>query len=270
MPVKLAAIVGWPVAHSLSPAIHRAAFAAEGLEWTYVPVAIRPDALDEGRGLLDTLGVDAANVTMPHKEGVLAWCSETSDLARRIGAVNTLTRLPDGGWAGENTDAPGFVSFLREDAKLEPRKALLVGAGGSARAIASALGDEGVEVVVAARREAAALEVAALAGDRGSVAAWGKRVSCDLIVQTTPLTDASLPEPYRSFPAGRAGVELGYGREMTAFLEAGRAAGAPVFDGLGMLLRQAARSFEIWTGIQPSLEVMREAAEAELARRRRR
>lgn len=267
--MNLAAILGWPVAHSLSPLIHRAAFEALELDWTYVPVAVRPDSLDEGRGLLDTLGVDAANVTMPHKEGVVAWCSTIAPFAERVRAVNTLMRGPANSWTGENTDGPGFMRFLTDDAKLAPSKALVLGAGGSSRAIAAALSDVGVDVVIAARREEAAKDAASCAGENVATASWGKAVSCDLVVQATPLTDDELPEAYRNFPEGRAGIELLYAVPETSFLAAGREAGAPVFDGLGMLLRQAELSFEIWTGQAPPLPVMREAAESELARRAR-
>lgn len=267
--MKLAAIIGWPVAQSLSPVIHNAAFASLKLDWTYAPVAIRAGALDEGRGLLDTLGVEGANVTMPHKQGAVAWCTERSEMVERLGAVNTLTRGADGGWRGDNTDVEGFTRFLIEDAKLTPKRALIVGAGGSARAVAVALADLGITVTVTARREEQADAVAALAPDKVNVAAWGRRVACDLIVQTTPVLDEELPVAYRTFPSGRAGIELAYGQASSAFLEAARAAEAPAFDGLGMLLRQAAASFTIWTGLEAPLPVMREAAEAELARRGR-
>jgi shikimate dehydrogenase len=267
--MKLAAVIGWPVAHSLSPTIHTAAFTSLGLAWTYTPISIRPGALDEGRGLLDTLGVDAASVTMPHKEGVVAWCAQRSDLVDRLRAVNTLTRRGDGGWAGDNTDVEGFARFLAEDAKLTPSRTLIVGAGGAARAVAVALADAGTDVVVTARRAAAADAIVALAPERTVTADWGQAVTCDLIVQTTPVLTDELPGVYRSFPDGRAAVELAYALGPSAFLDAARAVGAPAFDGLGMLLRQAAASFRIWTGQDPPLEVMRDAAEAELARRRR-
>lgn len=265
--MKLAAIIGWPVSHSLSPVIHRAAFAATGLDWTYVPLAIRPDALEEGRGLLDTLDVSAANVTMPHKLGVMAWCDELSDEAERIGAVNTLTRTPEG-WRGDNTDARGFRAFLQEDLQADPSSALVIGAGGSARAVVAALADMGVDVAVAARRPEAAGEVASLAGEKGSTARWAEATDRELLVQTTPVFDEELPKAYRMLGDQQLAVELGYGRDSTAFQEAAKAAGARYSDGLGMLLRQAAFSFEIWTGVEAPLDAMREAAEEELALRR--
>lgn len=267
--MKLAAVIGWPVAQSLSPAIHTAAFASLGLDWTFTPVAIRPGALEEGRGLLDTLGVDAASVTMPHKHGVLAWCTRRSPLVERLAAVNTLTRRDDGTWSGDNTDVEGFARFLADEARLQPARALVVGAGGAARAIVVALADAGVEVVVTARRPEQAEELVPLAPDQVTTAAWGKKIGCDLVVQTTPITDDTLPEAYRSFPSGRAAIELRYGPPESAFLAAARAAGAPAYDGLGMLLQQAALAFRIWTGQEAPLAVMRDAAEAELARRAR-
>lgn len=259
MPVThLAAIIGWPLDKTLSPQIHNAAFAALGLPWTYAPVAIRAGALEEGMGLLDTLGVEGANVTMPHKRDVMRFCSSLDPDAERIGAVNTLVRAGKTRWIGHNTDAAGFAEFLHEDAQLDPRSALVVGAGGAARAVVVALAGLGVRVIVTARRDKQATEVASLAPGV-EVAPWGKRVTTDLVVQTTPIEGTELPEVYRLFTKDRAGIELQYGRE-TAFLAAARAASAPSFDGIGMLVRQAALAFTLWTGIEAPLEVMGAAA----------
>lgn len=253
----LAAVIGWPVNRSLSPAIHNAAFAMLGLDWSFAPIAIRPDSLAEGMELLDALQVEGASVTMPHKLGVIGFCSNLTPRAQRLGAVNTLSRT-EGGWEGDNTDGEGFLRFLHEDADLRPRSALVVGAGGAARAVAVALADEGVDVTVAARRAEAAEEVAGLA-ERIGTASWGRRVACDLVVQTTPVRDDSLPAAYRAFPKGRAAVELAYGAP-TAFLQAAEDAGAPSYDGLGMLIRQAALAFERWTGLSAPIAAMRQAA----------
>ncbi|MFP5224427.1 MAG: shikimate dehydrogenase [Actinomycetota bacterium] len=255
----LAAVIGWPVNRSVSPAIHNAAFAELELDWSFAPVAIRPDALEEGMALLETLGVEAASVTMPHKERIMSRCASLTERARALGAVNTLTRTPEG-WEGHNTDADGFIAFLAE-ADLQPEKVLILGAGGAAKAVARGLAEEGVEVVVAARRQDAAEEIA----DAGmiSTAAWGKRVACDMVVQATPVRDASLPASYMAFPKGRVAVDLNYGPE-TAFLKAASDAGSPAFDGLGMLIHQAALAFHRWTGQEAPLSVMRQAAELAL------
>jgi shikimate 5-dehydrogenase len=129
--------------------------------------------------------------------------------------------------------------------------------------------DIGATVTVTARRDEQAVEVMQLDQTNVTTAGWGKRVACDLVVQTTPLDDDTLPDAYRTFTAGRAAIELRYGQPESSFIKSAKQAGVPAFDGLGMLLHQAALSFQIWTGVSPSLEVMREAAEAELARRAR-
>lgn len=267
MPVsRLACVIGWPVNRSLSPLIHNAAFAALGLPWSFSPVAIRPNALAEGMALLDTLEASGVSVTMPHKRSVIEYCAELSEEATRLDAVNTLTRRPDGRWEGHNTDAEGFTTFLRKDAGLSPAKALVVGAGGAARAVVVAMADAGIEVVVTSRDPAQAEAVAALAPGT-TCAPWGKRVAADLIVQSTPVRDDSLPEPYRTFPKGRAAIDLTYGQP-TAFLDAARSAGVPAFDGVGMLIRQAALAFHRWTGQDAPIAVMRDAVETDIAARK--
>src|SRR5437762_13067748 len=137
---KLAGVIGWPVGHSLSPAIHNAAFSALGLDWVYVALPVAPgDAADALSGLR-ALGFAGANVTMPHKSEIARLVDERSDDAKRLGAVNTIV-VGDAGIAGHNTDAPGFGRFLRDDAGFDAagKTALLYGAGGAARACALAL-----------------------------------------------------------------------------------------------------------------------------------
>ena len=146
-------IIGWPVAHSLSPAIHNAAFAALGLDWVYVPLPVAPAALPAALAGLAALGFAGANVTMPHKTVAAERSDELSEDARRLQAVNTLV-VEDGPLHGHNTDAPGFDRFLRRDAGFDPagRSALLFGAGGAARAVALALARGGLaELTVAVR-----------------------------------------------------------------------------------------------------------------------
>ncbi|HVL33402.1 MAG TPA: shikimate dehydrogenase, partial [Actinomycetota bacterium] len=182
---SLACIIGWPVEQSLSPAIHNAAFAARDLDWTYVALAVRDGAVDEGVTLLRTLDAAGVNVTVPHKQAIVPHCARLEGDAEAFGAVNTLVR--DGAdFIGHNTDGAGFVRFLRADASFEPvgARALVVGAGGAARAVAVALAREGADVVVCARQSAAAEAIAGLfpgvtAGD------WGDFPAADLVVQAT-------------------------------------------------------------------------------------
>ena len=134
---KLACIIGWPVARSLSPAIHNAAFAALGLDWTYVPLAVRPGAIEEGMGLVHELGVEGANVTMPHKQTVIPFLERLEGDAQTLGAVNTIVR-EGSALVGFNTDGAGFLAAIRDEAAFDPsgKRALVLGAGGAARALA--------------------------------------------------------------------------------------------------------------------------------------
>lgn len=260
---KLACIIGWPVAQSLSPAIHNAAFAACGLDWTYVSIAVRPGSVEEGIGLLRTLGVEGANVTMPHKRDVIPFLDEIADTAAAVGAVNTIARDRNR-LIGHNTDGDGFLRWLRcEGFDPAGKRALILGAGGAARAVALALARAGAEVRVCARRTGQAAEVAAL--DAAIAAAdWGEPGEADLVVQSTPARDG-LPLERLSFGPAVIAVDLIYPPPPTRFVEAARAAAARAFDGLGMLVQQAALSFELWTGRAAPLDVMDVAARAALA-----
>ncbi|MGH2829593.1 MAG: shikimate dehydrogenase family protein, partial [Actinomycetota bacterium] len=172
---RLACVLGHPVAHSLSPAIHNAAFQAAGLDWAYVAFDVEPALLPQAIAGLRALGVGGANLTMPHKQAVLPLLDAVDADAGRIGAVNTIVNR-DGSLVGSNTDGAGFLGFLAGE-EIHPAgcRVLLLGAGGAARAIASSLGSAGASVVVAARTPAAAREVAALAGTDGGACAWDQR-----------------------------------------------------------------------------------------------
>lgn len=259
----LACIIGYPVARSLSPVMHNAAFAASGLDWTYVSLAVQAGALDDGMRLLDDLGARGVNVTVPHKQAVIPYCGRLEGDALVMGAVNTLVRQ-DGGWVGHNTDGAGFVSWLRADASFDPagRTALIVGAGGAARGVAVALSQAGARVVVIARRREQAVALASLAESIGS-GIWGEPCEADLIVQATSARDG-LPLDSMLFGANTVAVDLIYPPPPTPFVQAARAAGSVAYDGLGMLIHQAALSFKLWTGVDAPLDVMAAAARSAL------
>jgi shikimate dehydrogenase len=267
-------IIGWPVEHSLSPAIHNAAFAALSLDWTYVPLPVHPLHLLAALSGLRALGFAGANVTMPHKAAVADLVDELSEDARRLHAVNTI--VSDGErLRGENTDAPGFERFLRMDAGVDPagRKALIFGAGGASRACALAFARGGAtSITIAAREPARVVDVAAAIEGLDTVVhavAFGDAadVEADLIVNATPLgaRQESLPVP--SLGADAVVVDLLYHPTVTPLQVHARAAGAVAFGGLGLLLHQAALSFEIWTGQQPPMVVMSAAALAAMPER---
>ena len=273
----LVGIVGWPVAHSLSPAIHNAAFEASGLDWTYVPLPVPPRALPEALAGLAALGFRGANVTMPHKTETADLVGDLSEDARLLRAVNTIV-VRDAELEGHNTDAPGFDRFLRRDAGFDPSgaTALIFGAGGAARACALALARAGLAgLTVAARDGARAAPLVSIVEGLGvPIAVVGPGavggLSADLVVNATPVGGAGAEASHPSLPRLGAGVlvvDLLYDPPTTDLQRSAREAGATALGGLGHLLEQAALSFELWTGTPAPLEAMSAAAIGVLAAR---
>jgi len=274
-------LLGWPVSHSRSPAMHNAAAAHLGLPLRYRALAVHPDDVVEVVAELGERGVRGANVTVPHKLAVMPACDALTDEARFVGAVNTLTweRAPGGRvrLEGHNTDALGLGRALTEDVgDLSGLRALLVGTGGAARAAAVALTRAGARVAVAGRdpRKAAAILDVVVAVDQVGGAAAGvvdllddaalaqAVASSDLVLNATTLGlhGEHLPGPCEQLEARQVAYDLIYGPVPTPFLDAASAAGAGAHGGIGMLVHQAAASFERWSGVAPSVEVMRAAA----------
>ncbi|HET8822139.1 MAG TPA: shikimate dehydrogenase [Thermoleophilaceae bacterium] len=249
----LAGVIGFPVGHSRSPAMMNAAFAALGLDWHYVKLPLPPERFDAGVRALPGSGYRGANVTLPHKLAAHELADELSDAARAIGAVNTLTLAEGGGIAGHNTDAGGLLDALGDEL---PPTALVLGAGGAARAAAWALASAGARVTVWNRTGDRAQ---ALASDLG--VEFGERpAEAELLVNATsvglraddslaglPLVDAHVV------------VDLVYGDAPTPILRWGEERGARVVGGLEVLVRQGARSLALWTGMDPPLDAMRRA-----------
>ena len=268
---RLAGVIGWPVEHSLSPVIHNSAFIALGMDWVYVPLPVAPGRLPAAIAGLPALGLAGANVTMPHKTECAQLIDDLSEEARLLWAVNTIVVDADG-VSGHNTDAHGFERFLREDAGFDPggRSALLFGAGGAARACALALARAGLaRLVVAVREPSRANDLRACLDGFGtalSVTAVDDAAGAeaDLIVNATPLglDGESLPLP--KLGPNVVAVDLLYAPSTTPLQVAVREAGGSAFGGLGLLLQQAAISFELWTGQAAPLAVMSAAALAEL------
>lgn len=268
-------MLGDPVSHSRSPAMQNAALAALGLgdEWEYEAIRIPAAEFEQVIRSLPDEGFVGANVTIPHKEAALALADEASEAAREIGAANTLS-FDDGRIRADNTDAAGVLAALGEPPA--GKRALVLGAGGSARAAAWALASNGAATEVwnrtAARAEelAAGLSETSAAAERlAAVGTEGARASAyDLIVNCTavgmsPDRDdpfAELPiDPERLGP-GTTVMDLVYVGDETALLAEARRRGAAVVEGIEALVRQGAESLRIWTGLEPPLEVMREAA----------
>lgn len=273
--MKRLAVLGDPVAHSRSPVMQNAALAALGLggEWTYEAIRIPPADFAELTRALPAEGFVGANVTIPHKEAALALADDASAAATEIGAANTLTFRDDGGIRADNTDAPGMLAAL--DRTVAGSRALVLGAGGSARAAVWALASQGAAVEVWNRTGERAAE---LVSNLSGVVADGARLAAvseeaarsghyDLLVNCTAIGLEPDDDPFEALPLELEGIgetavlDLVYAHTgATALVAAARERGADVVDGLEVLVRQGAESLRIWTGLEPPLDVMREAA----------
>jgi shikimate dehydrogenase len=267
-------VLGWPVSHSRSPAMHNAAFAALGMDdWRYQRLPVPPALFAATTRGLGQAGLLGANVTIPHKQAALELATSASPAAREIGAANTLAFAPDGGIAAENTDAPGLLATLAALADLPAHpRALVLGAGGSARAAVWALRSAGAsEVLVWNRTHARARELA----EEFDARAVHSPEPADLLVNCTSV-GLFTPENVQPSSGDREVlnqlgltfdqvgeysnvVDLVYRTHSTPLLAAARAHGAGTVDGLDVLVAQGALSFELWTGRQAPLEVMRAA-----------
>ena len=256
------AVIGFPVGHSRSPAMQSAALAELGEEWTYGAIEVAPEGFEAKVRELAARGEYAGvNVTVPHKEAALAVADEASEAAREIGAANTLS-FAAGRIRADNTDAGGLLAAL--PATPLDARALVLGAGGAARAVVWALVGEGARVEVWNRTAARAAALCAQLG--GKPVQAPSQADYDLIVNTTSVglrgedPFAALPLGADGFAPGQLVVDMVYGDGAGPLLEAAAAAGATTIDGLEILVQQGALSFEIWTGRKPPLDVMRTAA----------
>lgn len=283
---QVVGLIGWPVAHSFSPAMHNAAAAALGLNLVYVPLPVPPSAVGAAVQGLAALGFRGVNVTVPHKLAVMAYLDEVEPGARAIGAVNTVvvSRNEHEQWrlAGYNTDWSGFLSDVKAVAgHVEGRDVIVLGAGGSARAVVYALGRAGGRLYVLARRPQQAQQLiddlqnalpqaTVAAGSLADLRAVAARAHRPLIVNTTPVgmrreeapaPDASVWPVTLPFPEDSFVYDLVYNPRETALMRQAQASGCRTVNGLGMLLRQGAQAFQLWTGTAPDLDVMRKALE---------
>ena len=263
---KLAAVIGSPVRHSRSPAIQNAAFAATGLDWVYVALEVAPAKGFDAVRALSTLDIAGINVTMPHKADAARACDELTPAAAGLGSVNTVTVRPDGSCLGDSTDGEGFLRSL-DDEGLDPRglAVLVLGAGGAARAVTAALVGRGAQVAVAARQDRAAATLAEAV--RGvALAPWptATPVPADVVVNATPIGMGHDEELAVEPQADQWVVDLVYHPIETPLLARARVVGARPIGGIGMLVHQAALSFERWTGVSAPLAAMHAAARSEV------
>lgn len=269
---RLAAVIGSPVRHSLSPAIHNAAYDACDLDWVYVALEVAPGRAAEALAGMRALGIAGLSVTMPHKDDVYALVDERSPAAATMRAVNCV-QLLDGRLVGHNTDGDGFVDSLRLDAGIDPAglRVAVVGAGGAARSVVEALARAGAsDIAIVNRTPSRAAEAAALGAGRGRVGDLDDVCAAQLVINATSVglgTD-ELSIDRDLIQRGQVVADLVYHPLETALLRAAAERGARTVDGLGMLVHQAARQFTLWTGVEAPVADMRRAAEAELVRRR--
>lgn len=290
----VAGVIGDPVDHSLSPVLHNAAFTHVGADWVYVAFPVSPRDVAAAIVGAKALGVRGLSVTMPHKEGAALASDQRSAVVERLGAANTIV-MRSGVAIAHSTDGAGLLADLADEAGFDPsgKRCVVLGAGGSARAVVLALAEGGAATVVVLNRTAARAErAAALAGGVGRVGTLGDVTEADLVVKATPVgmlasaeptlsagqpspgpaettereatereaSEASVPEAGSLLRPGQLAVDLVYAPPLTPFLADAAAAGATTRNGLGMLVRQAALQFELWTGEVAPIEVMWDAA----------
>jgi|SRR5579862_7196075 len=259
---RLAGIMGWPVSHSRSPALHNFWLDEHGIDGAYVPLSVHPEHLGQALRALPALGFRGCNLTLPHKHMALALVDRVDPLARRIGAVNTVVVAADGSLEGSNTDVYGFRENLRDYAPdWDPASgpAVVVGAGGAARAVVAALGEAGVaEIRLVNRTLSRAESIARDLGSRSteiSIHPWDRRNSAlrdaGLLVNTTSLGmtgEPALEIDLAALPLAAVVVDIVYVPLETPLLAAARRRGHRTVDGLGMLLHQGRPGFEAWFG----------------------
>lgn len=269
--IPLAGVIGWPVAHSRSPRLHGHWLRHYGIAGHYVPLPIRAEHLAQALRALPLLGFVGANVTIPHKEAVLALADIVTDRAALIGAANTLIFRPDGAIHADNTDGYGFMANLRQNApdwRADEGPAALIGAGGAARAVVAALLDSGVtELRLANRTRLRAETLRAEFGPRLVVYDWadlGRMLrGARTVVNASSLGmagKAPLILPDGALDRSALVTDLVYTPLETPLLQQARALGCQTVDGLGMLLHQAAPGFERWFGTRPEVDEATRAA----------
>jgi shikimate dehydrogenase len=264
MIMKRACVIGWPVEHSRSPVIHRYWLAQYGIDGAYDKEAVRPEDLAGFLGSLKHRGYAGANVTLPHKEAALRLAAVANEAARAIGAANTLWLDQAGRLCAGNTDAYGFITNLESQApdwNKARRPAMVLGAGGAARAILHGLLTEGAaRIVITNRTRSRAEDLAKAFGPSITVVDWADREralgGCGLLVNATSLGMTG-KEPLElelgALPADAVVADIVYSPLETELLAAARGRGNPTVDGLGMLLHQAVPGFERWFGVRPEV-----------------
>jgi len=264
-------VIGDPIRHSLSPALHNAAFAALGLDWVFLAFPVPAGGVVDALRGATAMGLEGLSVTMPHKAEVFSALSCSSPVATKLRAVNTVVRNGDE-FFGENTDGSGFLDALHADSGFDPasKRCVVLGAGGAARAVVLGLaGAQAERVTVINRNSGRGNQAAGLAGRIGGIGSARDMAEADLVVNATPVGMPGVPEGHLAiepnFRPGQLFVDLVYHPPVTPLMDRARSQGADAVNGLGLLVHQAARACALWTGMDAPVAAMRQAAEAELA-----
>jgi len=272
---RLVAVIGSPVRHSLSPALHNAAFASAGLDWRMVAFDVIEGRAADAIEAMKTLGIAGYAVTMPHKADVAAAVDQVDAAAAALGSVNTVVLRPDGSTFGTSTDGDGFVASVDlAGFELAGAKVAVLGAGGAARSIIEALGRSGVDDIAVINRTRSTAALAASLAPVARVGGVDDVARAALLVNTTPAGmgpaangSGELPLDPALLRSDLVVADIVYHPLVTPLLRAAADVGAATIDGLGMLAHQAALQQQLWTGQRPDPAVMRAAAERELAAR---
>ncbi len=267
---KMIGILGWPVEHSLSPIMHNAAFAAADLDYAYVPLPVKPCDLPQAIDGLKAMGFIGVNVTIPHKVAIMSYLDEIDRSAKVVGAVNTIV-IQNGRCIGHNTDAEGFIRSLESrNVTIANKKAVLLGAGGAARAVVAGLLDHGITRITVATRDISKAEhfIRTFPQDDGLTGCtWYDGIfsrvltECDILINCTPVgmsphTEGELPIDWSAVNPSAVVCDLIYNPPHTRFLANAAERGHIIINGQGMLIEQGALAFKLWTSQWPSYEVM--------------
>jgi shikimate dehydrogenase len=268
---RVAAVIGSPVRHSLSPALHNAGFAATGADWVYTAFEVAPGAAGAALDAMRVLGLGGLSITMPHKEAVADLVDELDPAAAALRSVNTVVPIGDGRLKGFSTDGAGFVaSLVAQNVEASGKQVGVLGAGGAARAITDALARAGAASIIVINRSVERAGTAVdLAGGIGRLGGPDDIAACDIVVNATSVgmgTD-ELPCDVGVLHSGQVVADIVYHPRRTALLAAADKAGARTVEGLGMLVHQAVLQQQLWTGVSADAAVMWAAAERELASR---
>lgn len=267
---KKIGILGWPLGHSLSPLMHNAAFTALDLDYVYVPLPVEPENLAQAVAGLKAMDFTGANVTIPHKVAIMSYLDKIDPSAQFVGAVNTIL-IKEGKCIGYNTDAQGFIqSLTRKNVTIRGKKAVVMGAGGAARAVASGLIQNGIhQITIGTRNSLKAQEFTNFFPNFKNLLGcnWRDRTftnqvkECDILINSTPIGMSTsekeeLPILWENVNKDATICDLIYNPPITAFLNSAQIRGYRIINGAGMLLEQGALAFELWTDKQAPRTIM--------------